>query len=79
MSLLSGPLIALLNHPKQFVIAAIEGLGQSLAFLNELHRHNAYLNVPILISNFDPYTKMYTNENFKPVSIYKSYTNVKKL
>ena len=41
MSLLSGPLIALLNHPKQFVIAAIEGLGQSLAFLNELHRHNA--------------------------------------
>ena len=42
----------LLNHLKQFVIAAIEGLGQNLVFINELYRHNAYLSAAILISNF---------------------------
>jgi hypothetical protein len=52
MSLLPGPLLVLLNHPKQFVITAIEGLGQSLVFLNELHRDNVYLRITILISNF---------------------------
>ena len=52
MSLLPGPSLALLNHPKQFVRAAIEGLGEGLVFLNELHRHNAYLRVTILILNF---------------------------
>jgi hypothetical protein len=42
----------LLCHPKQFVIAAIEGLGQGLVFLNELLKHNAYLRVRKLILNF---------------------------
>ena len=40
------------NYLKQFMRAAIEGLGQSLVFFNELHRYNAYLRVIILISNF---------------------------
>jgi hypothetical protein len=52
MSLLYGPELELFNHPKQFIIAAIKGLGQSLVSLNELHRHIAYLKVTILISNF---------------------------
>jgi hypothetical protein len=51
MSLLSGPELVLLNCPKQFVIAGLEGLGLSLTFLNKLHRYNAYLRVTILILN----------------------------
>lgn len=51
MSLLSGHKLSLLNHPKRIVIAATDGLGQSLVSLNELYRHKAYLRVTI-ISNF---------------------------
>jgi hypothetical protein len=66
----------LLNHPKQFVKEAIRRT-RCKPCINELYRHNAYLRVNILISNFVSIIKISINENLNSISICKFCTNVK--